>query len=848
MPSFTTIFEDTSPMILYSGVGWNAGHSSGDPSAEKYTESSFTVTQTMGSSMSFAFYGSSVAIYGAKRWNHGAYSATIDDGSPIQFNGKATPDLFNQVLFSSDFDLGQHNLTVFNDNTTFFDVDYIMVKSNIGVDDEDIIVNTYQNTHPAFTYTPASSWTTPSNVGMFVGGSGHATTQPGSKVEFSFQGKLRLCDLLYEMFMVVFVLGDAIAIYGPVGPNSTSGYFVQIDNGTSSLFSANKEFYHPQQLLFFAANIGAGQHSLVIQLASSPHSGEFAIDFATVYTSPSLGGAYLSAGSPTLSNGRKYCYAHSFCSFCRQLTPVVIAGLALSTTIAVLTSLFSIFVVRHYRRTINSYKPQTQDTRSQAVRSTESMRTVRPFPKTTFPHHDEQRFGSFDTALSSERFPDRMPSFTTIFEDTSPMILYSEGWRAGHSSDDSSAERYTESSFTVTQATGSSISFVFYGSSVAVYGAKRGNHGAYSATIDDGSPIQFDGKATPDLFNQVMFSSDFDLGQHNLTVFNDDTTFFDVDYIMIKSNIGVDDEDIIVNTYQNTHPAFTYTPASSWNTPSNVGTFVGGSGHATTQPGSKVEFSFQMFMAVFVLGDAIAIYGPVGPNSTSGYFVQIDNGTSSLFSANKQFYHPQQLLFFEANIGAGQHSLVIQLASSPHSGEFAIDFATVYTSPSLGGAYLSAGSPTLSSGGIQTSNTGHTVVSCPANSRQLTPGVIAGLALSTTIAVLTSLFSIFVVWHYRRTINSYKPQPQDIQSQDIQPQYIQPQPQDIRSQAVRRTGSMWTARPFPKTTFPHHDEQRFGSFDTASVGSTLQSPVTGSSTQQRRVSISSVITQPPQYQ
>lgn len=51
---------------------------------------------------------------------------------------------------------------------------------------------------------------------------------------------------------------------------------------------------------------------------------------------------------------------------------------------------------------------------------------------------------------------------------------------------------------------------------------------------------------------------------------------------MFQSSVGKDDESIIVNTFQDSHPAFSYSPSSSWGTPSNVATFSGGSGQYVT--------------------------------------------------------------------------------------------------------------------------------------------------------------------------------------------------------------------------------------------------------------------------
>ncbi|KDR74994.1 hypothetical protein GALMADRAFT_69932 [Galerina marginata CBS 339.88] len=270
-----------------------------------------------------------------------------------------------------------------------------------------------------------------------------------------------------------------------------------------------------------------------------------------------------------------------------------------------------------------------------------------------------------------------MPSFTTVLEDTSPMLRYAGSWRAGHSSDDKSAELYTQSSFTVTQVKGDSMSFNFHGTSVGVFGAKRGNHGNYIIQFDGNTFPQSNGQSTPDEFNQMLFNFTVDLDIHNLTISNnDDDKFLDIDYVTFQSNVGQDNETLIVNSYQDNHPSFAYSPPSSWKTPDAVGMFSGGSGHVATDPSASVTFTFQV-------RDAIVLYGPVGPNQTAKYSVQVDKGSASFFNADREFYRPQQILFYAGNLGPGNHSLYLQLVSTP--GELAIDYANVYTAPSLGG-------------------------------------------------------------------------------------------------------------------------------------------------------------------
>jgi len=341
-----------------------------------------------------------------------------------------------------------------------------------------------------------------------------------------------------------------------------------------------------------------------------------------------------------------------------------------------------------------------------------------------------------------------MPSFTTVVEDTSPMLQYAANWQAGTSSD-GDADEYTLSSFTVTQTQGATMTFNFYGSSVSMFGARRSNHGPYQVQVDNNPSSPFNGQSSTSEFNQVMFTSGVPLGLHNMTVTNTGNTFFDIDYITFQTSVGKDDEDLIVNTYQDNHPSFTYSPSSSWKAPDMVGTFSGSSGHATTDLSATAQLIFQ--------GDAVALYGPVGPNSTSLYLVKVDGGNASSFSANKQFYKPQEMLFYAGNLGAGQHSLQIELGSTATPGELAIDYANVYTTPSLGGSFLG---------------------SAPANTiSQLPTSAIAGLAITTTLAILASLGCLFLFWRQRHELFHYPRTPPKVYEQSLksaEPFFISP--------------------------------------------------------------------------
>ncbi|KDR74995.1 hypothetical protein GALMADRAFT_122490 [Galerina marginata CBS 339.88] len=341
-----------------------------------------------------------------------------------------------------------------------------------------------------------------------------------------------------------------------------------------------------------------------------------------------------------------------------------------------------------------------------------------------------------------------MPSYTTVLEDTSPVLVYSTSWGAGHSAHDSSAELYTQSSFTITEVKGESMSFKFFGTSVWVFGAKRGNHGNYIVQINEDPYLQFNGQSAPDEFNQMLFNSTVDLGTHNLTISNDEESkFLDIDYVAFESNIGQNDEALIVNTYQDNHPSFAYSPPSSWKIPDAVGMFSGGSGHATTDSSAIATFTFQ--------GGAIALYGPVGPNQASKYSVQVDDGNKSFFNATKQFYRPQQILFYAGNLGQGTHSLHLQLVStaSDTTGELAIDYANVYTAPSLGGSFIAGASAALTLPSSAVTSAAPTLptsaVPSPNHNYITERRLVAGLAATSSLALLMTVICIWLLWRQR---------------------------------------------------------------------------------------------------
>ncbi|KAF9462288.1 hypothetical protein BDZ94DRAFT_1298624 [Collybia nuda] len=334
-----------------------------------------------------------------------------------------------------------------------------------------------------------------------------------------------------------------------------------------------------------------------------------------------------------------------------------------------------------------------------------------------------------------------MPSFWTSIEDTSPLISYSRGWRAGHGSDDPSVKLYSQSSFMLTNSKNETASFVFNGTSIEVYGAKRSNHGFFQVQLDD-QLFSNDGKADPDVFQRVLFSAhNLTQGLHTFTITNQDELFLDIDFIIWETTIGENTNDkLYLETFQDTSPSFAYLPSETdWGlqmSPVYMGSFMGGSGHATTTFDASFTFKFD--------GDGVSLYGPVGSNGSS-YTAQLDNGNTKAFSSQMEFFTPQTLLYHADSLGPGTHNLTITY-KGPGEKSFAIDYATVYTT-------TAPPSPDFP----------HQLPSVPSSStRKLTSldiGLITATAISSTLFLVIS--AIFLFWcHRRRGVKPIEPLPQ----------------------------------------------------------------------------------------
>ncbi|TFK23061.1 hypothetical protein FA15DRAFT_695318 [Coprinopsis marcescibilis] len=281
MPSYLAVVEDSAPFLTYTGT-WRAGHSFRDDNTTRFSDSSYAESTVTGSAMSFEFYGNYAAVHGARRPNHGFFEGLVDGQIIVRENAflPGPERQFQTVLFSANVSKGFHTIEIRNAEDKVRDVDFVSWQASVGGDDEPLIVNMIQDSHPGFFYEPAGAWTTQfPQVQTFSGGSGHGTAQVEAAVSLTFNG-------------------DAVAIYGPSGPNCAQLYQVQVDNRPVKTFTALRDEFRSKQLMYYGANLGRGNHLLKITLEASSQPNQFlAIDYAEIYSTPSLGASYTASGA-----------------------------------------------------------------------------------------------------------------------------------------------------------------------------------------------------------------------------------------------------------------------------------------------------------------------------------------------------------------------------------------------------------------------------------------------------------------------------------------------------------------------------------------------------------------------
>lgn len=268
---------------------------------------------------------------------------------------------------------------------------------------------------------------------------------------------------------------------------------------------------------------------------------------------------------------------------------------------------------------------------------------------------------------------------------------------------------------------GETVSFVFTGLDVTVVGAKRREYGQYQITVNDKQYPAREGSNDPELFQTTLFNfswpAHIDRTLKMASIGNNKAV--DLDFVSWTMRVGDDndDEEVITSTFEDNHPSFKYD--TNWGGDlANTATYSGGSAHVASTIGSTFEFTFE--------GDAISLFGPVGP-SGGAYTVLVDtDGLPTDLTTRKPTSHPKTMLYHKCTLGPGTHKLTLFVrddGGGQTNSTFAIDYAEVYTAPSIRGSAAGA----------------------VGSSSKLSNGDVAGIVAGGFIGLLLLLGLVFLV-------------------------------------------------------------------------------------------------------
>ncbi|KAJ7145792.1 hypothetical protein C8R44DRAFT_689877 [Mycena epipterygia] len=381
-----------------------------------------------------------------------------------------------------------------------------------------------------------------------------------------------------------------------------------------------------------------------------------------------------------------------------------------------------------------------------------------------------------------------MTSTNFTIDNINPLIQYTPAaaWSEGNKATDPLALSYSNNgTFTLCTTQGSSASYIFNGTQVYVFGAKRENHGPYSVNLD-GISTPFNGFSADAIFGTLFVSDVLKQGLHTVTVTNElnDTTkpFLDIDFITWTTTVP---DRGVTATVEDTAANFAYQPSTSWNTDlasSLLTGFSGNNGHVTLTAGASVLITFA--------GEYITVFGPVGP-SISRYTVKVDGEISGTFNGTKEAYTPQVALYHADGLSAGQHT--IELISQPavNGQVFAVDFVQIDPASA-------SSTSTATSGG--SSSTTSSTTGAKSSLGAVVGGVVAG--------VLVLLVLLLILLFLRRRKRRREQEPMQISLEDKYPPPLRP---TTNFTTTSFTGAPSQMSPYPTPGSEMHGSELHGS-------------------------------------
>ncbi|KAF9499106.1 hypothetical protein BDN71DRAFT_1428426 [Pleurotus eryngii] len=255
--------DDNGPLVRYSPPdAWQQFNNASDPLTSRYYGETFTRALNFGAEAVFSFNGTGVSIFGGRKSGYGAFGVLLDG---VPYEGSASTqgnDEAAVLLFSkNDLENTNHTVKVIANGPKPFDIDKIAWITELDPQHgrAPVETTTVDDSDPAFQWMPPSAW----------------NTQPEGLQHFrQITGHRSIC--------ILYIRREMISVYGTVGPRNAP-YIVQLDDKSLLFYNATRTFNTPQTLLFFADNLGLGNHTLTLSSARGLSTGMvLEIDYAEV--------------------------------------------------------------------------------------------------------------------------------------------------------------------------------------------------------------------------------------------------------------------------------------------------------------------------------------------------------------------------------------------------------------------------------------------------------------------------------------------------------------------------------------------------------------------------------------
>ncbi|KAJ7902147.1 hypothetical protein B0H14DRAFT_2670137 [Mycena olivaceomarginata] len=284
--SFNLTIEDSSPLILYGPSGAWQDATAQDTAGLPYSGSSLHGTTAPGATATVNFNGTGIEFYGGYRPSYGTYTLSVD-GKQVASGTSTSDGVETKRLLAAASGLpnGQHT-AILTSTGVGMDLDFVNLSTQVGATGSTTTSTVFDDASSAITY--AGTWDT-SNTNAYLNNTLHYTNAPGSAASLSFSG-------------------SAVAVYGTVSPDhaniqvSIDGQMTMVNAQSSSIAEL-----HPQTLLYYANDLDASQHMLIItNPGQQDGTGPFIdLDSITVYSASipgtSVAGTAVGEGGPAPS-------------------------------------------------------------------------------------------------------------------------------------------------------------------------------------------------------------------------------------------------------------------------------------------------------------------------------------------------------------------------------------------------------------------------------------------------------------------------------------------------------------------------------------------------------------------